>query len=189
VTVAELRDSAIWAATCDLKAQVLRNDRRPILARAVVPWLAIAAIGLGTTAFGHPILGWVLVGVGVVPPLLMLLAVRDSGHLILEADGFTYRALAGRALTGGWNACGTFNVVPGSLRAARHVAWTTPDGAHGGAFLPGAGNLAPEDLAVLLNRYRQRFASPDSPATSTSLPGTQANDPPEKDDPEHGHRE
>jgi hypothetical protein len=80
--VTELRDSSIWAATCDLTAQVLRNDRRPLL---------------------------------------------------VPAD---HR----------------------SLRSAGHVVWTGADGRPRGGFLPGAGGLPPEDLAVLLNRYRQRFA-------------------------------
>jgi hypothetical protein len=156
--VAELRDSSIWAATCDLKAQVLRNDRRPILVRAVLPWLVPVAAGLAVSAVGHPIVGGVLVAAGVVPPMLILLGMRQAGHLMVEADGFTYRPLAGRVLNGDWNACGEFRAVRRSPRAAGHVAWVGGDGAPGGAFLPGAGGLEPEDLAVLLNRYRQRFA-------------------------------
>jgi hypothetical protein len=156
--VAELRDSSIWAATCDLKAQVLRNDRRPILVRAVLPWLVSVAAGLAALAMGHPIVGGVLVVAGVVPPVLILLGVRQAGHLMVEADGFTYRPPAGRVLNGDWNACEEFRAVRRSPRAAGHVAWAGVDGAPGGAFLPGAGGLQPEDLAVLLNRYRQRFA-------------------------------
>jgi hypothetical protein len=111
--VTELRDTAIWAATCDLKAQVLRNAGRPL--------------------------------------------VRAPGHLMLEADGFTYR-VAGRALSRAWDDCGEFHVVPARLFAAAHVAWPSADGGRGGAFLAGAGRLPAEDLAVLLNRYRQRYA-------------------------------
>ncbi|HEY6795941.1 MAG TPA: hypothetical protein VI248_14790 [Kineosporiaceae bacterium] len=158
MTVTELRDSSIWAATCDLKAQVLHNDRSPVLARAAVPWVVLVALGVVVSAVGSAVVGGVLIALGVIPLVLLLAVVRQAGHLMLEADGFTYRPPVGRTLSGEWDACGAFRAVPGSLRVAGHVAWKGTDDRPGAAFLPGAGGLPPEDLAVLLNRYRQRFA-------------------------------
>jgi hypothetical protein len=156
--VTDLRDSAIWAATCDLRAQVLRNARRPVVVRFVVRGVVLVAAGLVAFAVMPAIVGGVLVVLGLVPVVLGLVVVRDPGHLMLEADGFTYRSLAGRVMSRRWQDCGGFRVVRSPLRTAGHVAWLSADGGPGGAFLPGTGSLPREDLAVLLNRYRQRFA-------------------------------
>jgi hypothetical protein len=112
--VAELRDTAIWAATCTLKAQVLANAARR--------------------------------------------GVRDPGYLMLEADGFTYRLPGGLTTSRQWSDCGEFSVARSVLRRSGHVTWSARDGDRGGAFLPGAADLPAEDLAVLLGRYRERFA-------------------------------
>jgi hypothetical protein len=162
--VTELRDSAIWAATCELEARVLRNDARPFLLRSSLPWLVSLATSALCFVMGYPVLPWVLLAVGVIPPLLTALVVRGGGHLMLEADGFTYRALQLRTHTvsvhGDWNTCAEFVATPGSPLVAPHVTWTRSDGSRGGTFIPGTGGLPPEDLAVLLNRYRQRYARP-----------------------------
>jgi hypothetical protein len=158
LTVTELRDSTIWAATCELKAQVLRNDRRPVLVRAAVPWVVLVAAGVAVLAVGSAVVGGILITLGVVPLVLLLTVLRQAGHLMPEADGFTYRPPVGRMLHGEWDTCGGFHAVHGSLRAAGHVTWTGTDDRPGGTFLPGSGDLPPEDLALLLNRYQQRFA-------------------------------
>ena len=156
----ELRDSAIWAATCELKAQVLRNLRRPIVLGFVGRGLVLVAAGLVALAIAPPVVGVVLAVLGLVPLVAGPLVVRDVGHLMLEADGFTYRSFAGRAVTRAWGDCDTFRVARSRLPSGGHVVWSTPDGAPGGGFLPGAGGVPEEDLATLLNRYRERFSPP-----------------------------
>jgi len=69
----------------------------------------------------------------------------------------------GRATCRSWQSCGEFAVVRSGLRPAGHVGWAGAAGGKPGGFLPGAGGLPPEDLAVLLNRYRQRFAPDATP--------------------------
>ena len=153
----ELRDSAIWAATCDLKAQVLPNEGRPLLVRSAVPGLVLVAVGLVALAVAPAVVGLLVVAVGIVAVLPGLVAARAPGHLMLEADGFTYRLVGGRVVSLPWEACGPFRAVR-SVRSGGHVAWQAPDGGRGGALLPGAAGLPAEDLAVLLERYRERFA-------------------------------
>jgi len=129
--VPELRDTAIWASTCDLTAQVLRNA--PLRWRRSRP-----------------------------------------GHLMLEGDGLTYRGPLGRTVSLQWSECGPFRVVRAPLGGAGYVAFASEElrrrsprpagwtrratGDCDGAFPPGTAGLPPEDLAVLLNRYRARFA-------------------------------
>jgi hypothetical protein len=169
--VSELRDSAIWAATCTLKAQVLQNAGRPLLVRSAAPGAAVVVLGLVALSV-VPVVGVLLVGFGLLPVLAGAVVSRRPGHLMLEADGFTYRAVGGRTVGRAWTDCGGFRAVQPPLGLPGHVAWAGRGGAPGGAFLPGAGGLPAEDLAVLLGRYRDRFApdpgSPESPESPES---------------------
>jgi len=168
--VTELRDSAIWAATCDLKAQVLHNAGRPLLLRSAVPGLGLVALGLVALAVAPAVVGLLVVAVGIVALLPGLIAARDPGHLMLEADGFTYRLVGGRVVSLPWEACGPFRAVR-SARSGGHVMWNAPDGGRGGALLPGAAGLPADDLAVLLERYRERFAPGTTGAGGTGGAG------------------
>ena len=154
----DLRDSAIWAATCDLKARVLPNARGPLVGRAVVRGVTLVVAGVVALALAPAIVGQVLVVMGLLLAALGAAVARTPGHLLVEADGFTWRTLAGRTTTQAWERCGDFHVVGARRGSAGRVAWRGADGGPGAAFLPGTGSLPPEDLAVLLNRYRQRFA-------------------------------
>jgi hypothetical protein len=166
--VSELRDSAIWAATCDLTARVLRNDPRPAAARAALPGAGLVTIGVALLFVLPAVVGLLVVAVGIL--LLLAGAVvfaagsstagsGTAGHLMLEADGFTYRAFTAPAVTMGWRDCGRFDAVPSRWTSGARVAWTGGGAGTPGALLPGAGGLPADDLAVLLNRYRQHFAS------------------------------
>lgn len=79
---------------------------------------------------------------------------RGKGYVILESDGFTYRA-SPRAVpvSKSWDECGGFTVRTGLLRRAGAVAWS------GGTLPPGAGGVGAKALAVLMNRYRARYGT------------------------------
>jgi hypothetical protein len=179
---AAVEGSEEWAGTCELVPRRLR-DRRGSGVRLVVIGLAFVAAGAVFLVRGMPWpLGVLTVVFGGAGAVVGLLKVISPGVLVLDGEGFGYQQAIGRTMRESWSDCEDFGVsavgrtqlVVWRSRRLREahprstgVARAVSGGAEGG-LPPGAGGMDAVRLAVLLQRYRESYASSfDGPAAET----------------------